>query len=263
MSKASGWAILWKDTQLNGYTDYFVAGSLNRPTESLSHLVTGPRGWRGLAKCKVDVDGLRTNLDYRPFAVENKRAGMDNGSMTIVFSKDRKAIKSVSWQYPGKRIRPVRVLASIATPPSVPPYQPNKGKLRRPASVVVRGPQGQFRILVRAAYGDRCVLTGCAITEALEAVHIDPYENSSQHNPKNGLLLRKDLHALFDRTLIAVNPRTMRVEIAPSVRLYAGYSELHRKARLRAPETGYESYGPEPSALGSRWEQWKRRTGAG
>lgn len=257
MTQAPGWALLWEDKQLDGYTDYFVAGSLYEPAQRLSHLVTGPRGWRGLATCKVEIDGLRTVLDYRPFKASNDRAGMDNGLMVVSFGRGRNTVKVVHWQYPGKKSRVVHVLASVAAPPSPPAYHPRKGKLRRPSAVVVRGHQAKFRILVRAAYADSCVFTGCAISEALEAVHIDPYENRSQHNPRNGLLMRKDLHALFDRSLIAVNPRSLLLEVAPSLRLYREYGDLHKHARMRSPASGYEGYAPAESALKARWEEYQ------
>ena len=40
----------------------------------------------------------------------------------------------------------------------------------------------------------------------LEAAHIKPYGASGPHDPRNGLLLRSDLHTLFDRGYVTVTP---------------------------------------------------------
>jgi putative restriction endonuclease len=59
--------------------------------------------------------------------------------------------------------------------------------------------QGAFRILVTDNYGRRCTVTGERTLPALEAAHIRPFAAHGQHDPRNGLLLRRDLHSLFDR----------------------------------------------------------------
>ena len=177
--------------------------------------------------------------------------------MTITFGAKRNSIRATHWAMPRQKSREAKVIGSVGSPPDPGPYRPLAGKLRRPTSIVVRGPQARFRINVRAAYGDRCAISGCDISEALEAIHIDPYENASQHHPCNGLLLRKDLHALFDENLIAVDPSSRLVHVAPNVRRYPEYRRLHKKCTLRGPVPGYEEYVPADSALQRRWNRRK------
>lgn len=85
------------------------------------------------------------------------------------------------------------------------------------ASIVRRRGQPEFRQSLIAAYGGRCAVTGCDAVEALEAAHIMPYLGPATNRPANGLLLRADIHTLFDLNLIAIDSTTMTVVIAPSL----------------------------------------------
>src|SRR5215211_3132406 len=58
--------------------------------------------------------------------------------------------------------------------------------------------QGAFRVLVTEAYTRRCAVTGERTLPALEAAHIQPFSKLGPHLTTNGLLLRSDLHKLFD-----------------------------------------------------------------
>lgn len=81
-----------------------------------------------------------------------------------------------------------------------------------PALVRPRLGQGGFRLLVTDAYQRRCAVTGERTLPALEAAHIRPYSLHGEHRVENGLLLRRDLHALFDDGYITVTPdRAVRV----------------------------------------------------
>jgi putative restriction endonuclease len=66
--------------------------------------------------------------------------------------------------------------------------------------------QGAFRVLVTEAYHRRCAMTGEKVLPVLEAAHIKPYSKSGPHRTSNGLLLRSDLHALFDEGYVTISP---------------------------------------------------------
>jgi putative restriction endonuclease len=66
--------------------------------------------------------------------------------------------------------------------------------------------QGSFQAAVLDAYSRRCAITGEKVIPALEAAHIVPYSDGGEHRVDNGLLLRRDVHALFDRGYITVTP---------------------------------------------------------
>lgn len=77
--------------------------------------------------------------------------------------------------------------------------------------------QGSFRVLVTDAYARRCAITGEKTLPVLEAAHIMPYARNGPHNVRNGLLLRSDLHKLFDLGYVTVTP-DLRVEVSSRLR---------------------------------------------
>lgn len=77
--------------------------------------------------------------------------------------------------------------------------------------------QGAFKILVTDAYHRTCAITGERTLPVLESVHIRPYSLEGPHEIKNGLLLRKDFHTLFDRGYITVD-KNLAVEVSHRIK---------------------------------------------
>lgn len=75
-----------------------------------------------------------------------------------------------------------------------------------PLMVRPRLGQGLFSLAVRDAYGGACAVTQEHSVPVLEAAHIKPYARGGEHRIDNGLLLRGDLHRLFDRGYVTVTP---------------------------------------------------------
>lgn len=73
-----------------------------------------------------------------------------------------------------------------------------------PVSVRPRLGQGLFSLAVREAYEGACAVTHEHSTPVLEAAHIMPYSRGGQHRVDNGILLRRDLHSLYDRGYVTV-----------------------------------------------------------
>lgn len=84
-------------------------------------------------------------------------------------------------------------------------------------SIVRRQGQGRFRNILIDAYAGKCAITGCDVTAALEAAHIIPYRGKETNSPQNGLLLRADLHTLFDLGLIAIHEANFQLITHPSL----------------------------------------------
>ncbi len=82
-----------------------------------------------------------------------------------------------------------------------------------------------FRAAVVAAYDARCALTGSDAVEALEAVHITPYKGPATSLVGNGILLRTDVRALWDRGSLAVHETTHTVLVKPHL-LATCYQDL-------------------------------------
>ena len=103
---------------------------------------------------------------------------------------------------------------------------------RKAGCIVQRRGQSSFRRRLLRVYDGVCAITGCDAADALEACHIRPYMGASSNDIRNGVLLRSDVHTLFDMGLIGIDPESSTVVVAPRLR-DTSYEELHgRLARL-------------------------------
>jgi hypothetical protein len=102
------------------------------------------------------------------------------------------------------------------------------------SSIVRRRGQPAFRQHLLAAYNGRCAITGCNVAAVLEAAHIISYSGPDTNHPANGLLLRTDLHTLFDLKLVAVDEETMTLLVSPELST-TEYDE-YRGARITVPD---------------------------
>jgi putative restriction endonuclease len=106
--------------------------------------------------------------------------------------------------------------------------------------LVIRPRLGQrtFKIAVTEAYERACAITGEHSLPVLDAAHIRPYAEGGEHRTSNGLLLRADLHRLFDRGYLTVTPE---LEIRVSSKLRDEYKNGHtyyplEEGRLKVPK---------------------------
>lgn len=104
---------------------------------------------------------------------------------------------------------------------------------RRVESVIARQGQPLFRSRLMGAYGGRCAFTGTTVKEVLQAAHIHEYANSGNNSVRNGLLLRGDVHDLFDKGLMWVT-EAMRVGV--SSQLAGTEYEAFKGRKVRLPK---------------------------
>ncbi|WP_368912063.1 HNH endonuclease [Taklimakanibacter deserti] len=119
--------------------------------------------------------------------------------------------------------------------------------------------QGAFRVLVTDIYDRRCAVTQERTLPALEAAHIRPYGDGGAHEAQNGLLLRRDIHSLFDAGYVTVTPghrfevsRRIKEEFENGRHHYALHGQL-----VRTPDDPGRK--PDPEAL--RWHNEYRFRG--
>lgn len=132
-------------------------------------------------------------------------------------------------------------------------YVPAHGD-RRPIverQIRIRRGQQQFRDVLLERYERRCAITGCRLMAVLEAAHINPYRGDEDHHPENGLLLRTDIHTLFDLDLLGINPDTLCVELHPSLVREPEYRRLGGVS-LRCPNDRV----PSRAALSQRYQMF-------
>ena len=121
-----------------------------------------------------------------------------------------------------------RVKAETFVPPDTEfdPSDQQDQRAKAIAEVVRRRGQAKFRKALLEAYDGKCAITGCDAVAALEAAHITPYLGDHTNHPQNGLLLRADIHSLFDLGLMSVDPTTSTVVLVESLR-GSSYAGLH------------------------------------
>ena len=81
----------------------------------------------------------------------------------------------------------------------------------------VRLGQGAFRVLITDAYSRRCTITGEKTLPVLEAAHIKPFAESGPHFISNGILLRSDMHKLFDCGYLTIT-KNLKVEVSSRIK---------------------------------------------
>ncbi|MER9973427.1 HNH endonuclease [Mesorhizobium sp. M0085] len=121
---------------------------------------------------------------------------------------------------------------------------------RQLIAMMVKRRQGQagFRRALMKAYRGRCAVSGCEIAPLLEAAHIHPYRGPQTNAVENGLLLRADIHTLFDLGLITVSGnRQIRVSAGL---LDTSYGSLHGRV-LAEPQ----SLKDRPSGVALEWDR--------
>ena len=122
-----------------------------------------------------------------------------------------------------------------------------------PVLVTPRLGQGAFRVLVTDVYRRRCAVTGERTLPALDAAHIRPYGEGGEHAAPNGLLLRRDVHSLFDAGYVTVTPGS-------GSRSAGGSGRSSRTGDTTTPSTGTRSRGPSAPTSRRTPRRWPGTT---
>lgn len=134
------------------------------------------------------------------------------------------------------------------------PYVPADEDRRAISYRKVRERQGQtnFRKKLLRRYPARCMISASGVFEVIEAAHIQPYRQPEDNHVENGLLLRSDLHTLFDANLIGIDPATLRVRIHPSLQGTEYWA-------FDGHELTFGARRPSEAALRIRWKSYEQR----
>lgn len=262
--------ILWCDGESQGTTELIPLGWVanapsNRP---LAYAIRLADGSQCRAMCQLERGDRYVDLDYLPYATFNTKWGILLGVMRLLFEDPgMTALREVQWKgIDDPSFAPANVTLSVSPLPDylLTPYRKvsSKGKLKTVRPVTERPGQVRFRkVLLDDAYAGSCCISACTVPEVLEAAHIDPFDGPAYDDPRNGLLLRRDLHALFDANLLGIEPKTHRVHFHSTVTGWQEYRRWHKRVRLIPPVFG-PIYAPSEDALVRRWEKFKQRRDA-
>ncbi len=143
---------------------------------------------------------------------------------------------------------PARLSSTQAAPvgnklEEAPPASTADARRRVLALIAARRGQAAFRSRLLEAYDGCCAISGCSIGPVLEAAHIVPYRGDHTNAVTNGLLLRADLHTLFDLDLLRIDASSLAVELD----IELSNSEYQRFAgqKLRLPKIATQRPLPE------------------
>lgn len=119
-----------------------------------------------------------------------------------------------------------------------------------------RKAQDRFKSNLVKAYGGKCCISGVGVSSVLSGAHIEPHSIAGDNSSVNGLLLRADIHKLFDDELIGIDPRSLEVVVHPDL-LDTIYRDFNG-ARLIDRIDGKK---PNSKILKKRWEalSWVKR----
>ena len=107
---------------------------------------------------------------------------------------------------------------------------------RQLRAIAVRRGRARFRDELIRAYAGRCAVTGYDAVQSLEAAHIVPYRGVHTNTTDNGLLLRADIHTLFDLGCLGIDPdNDFRIVIDPALGM-TRYQALAGE-RMQRPES--------------------------
>lgn len=188
----------------------------------------------------------------------NRKHELDIGVMRITFTNnDRSLVQEVHWT--DERGREYADAASTSwdlrlalNDEFVLPEDDDVP--RETTSRKERRLQTRFRGILLQIYGSTCCISQCSITQTLEAAHIIPSSSPKSFDPRNGLLLRADLHRLFDKNMLGIDPdsRTVRLnEALTNSKEYGHFAGI----RIREPKP--KSHRPVDEALQRRWRHFE------
>jgi hypothetical protein len=192
----------------------------DKPTMVTQYVAYYGGTWRALDGA-ITADELKEACTDE--AVQNAIRPLDVDKLEAMLAR-------VAVQLPSPQAETSTAVRVKAARRAVAPSSRDDGKApkggRRERKTKARNGQGGFRKKLIQRYGQVCAITGRCPAEVLQAAHLRDFAEHETHNPDEGVLLRADVHLLFDNDLLAVDPTTWRVVLAPSLSDYPDYAHL-------------------------------------
>jgi putative restriction endonuclease len=153
--------------------------------------------------------GRKTDVRYQPYDLAA------HGAFDILqLNGDPYAAIKVDSSVLAVEMAKAEATVEAEMPPIASEHDARQRQLR---AVAIRRGQRRFRQQLLEAYGAQCAITGCFAVEVLEAAHIVAYRGDETNRTDNGLLLRADVHTLFDLGLIWID-ESYRVHVTTALR---------------------------------------------
>lgn len=204
--------------------DKLGRGALAGCAESKTH----PKGLDVITRKKsnkdeliIDVDGATENTKYNNTFANPKEFYYELIDDKELFDHLQASLKLVLFKLnlidsSNIPVKDLVTSTSFSTPFNPENVEDGRKKIAREISV--RQGQPKFRKDLLKAYNYQCAISGCEIQPILEAAHILPYKGKETNHIQNGILLRADLHTLFDLQLISIDSETYTIGIDESLK---------------------------------------------
>lgn len=202
----------------------------------------------GISMPRINADVFSRILELAQPAVTHS-LGHSSGERTEIAKRKR----DTSGQTIG--LGQAVAAAQFTQDPDFEPVNFQDARERVTRALVIRQGQPEFRRRLIQAYDGRCAVTECDVLDVLEAAHIHPYRGPATNHVQNGILLRADIHTLFDLGLITINTYDMTVCCHSTLR-ESIYADLH-SGHLVLPHQVMD----HPSKVLLDWhrEWWRRK----
>jgi hypothetical protein len=190
-----------------------------------------PYYWRGADLKYADLEGVDLSGAELPFAnlrgANLRRANLVGANLDKARTSDAK-LEGATYSE-ATILPPLNQMQQQSMILVNPPLEPDNKEVlvdleslkdeRKRTNVerVSRKDQGKFRDSLLKAFQGKCAITACDVERALDAAHIFPYRGQKTDCAWNGILLRLDLHRLFDSYLLTIDSLSGQVYLEPSL----------------------------------------------
>ena len=120
-------------------------------------------------------------------------------------------------------------------------------------SRLMRSGQPKFQKDLMDIYNSRCSISGTTLSNVIDAAHVVPHSDYYDYSVENGVLLRADLHNLFDDGMIAIDPDALIITVHPDLINDPDYGIFNNKAFIR----GKDNAAPSRLYLNKKWKNKK------
>ncbi|SOC52340.1 HNH endonuclease [Ornithinimicrobium cerasi] len=188
---------------------------------------------------QVDLYRARYDAAWTPFdglldEREIRALAINSGDINAMRPLDWKAfLRALSVKKAATAVDRVSARLDVSWHDGTEPWLITHG--HKQSLVRVRRGQGRFREHLLTAQGNVCAFTGSAPERVLEAGHLYSYAQIGTHYEHGGLMLRRDIHRLFDDGDLAVEPVNLSIDVAPRLASFAQYAQLHDRRLALSP----------------------------
>lgn len=166
------------------------------------------RGWAGGSSGSSTIDHILSHRHLRSYELEDGELVEFNRVIDEFVAKKKAQLATTQYMSAEDKALELDRAAVL------------EGFERRFTRQEVRPAQAEFRAALMQLYKRRCAISRCGVEEVLHAAHIIPFSEAVafRDDPRNGLILRADLHALFDKFLISIHPKSRELVLASDLK---------------------------------------------